>query len=183
MRCSRLSGNDMTAACRGRRPRRRARERSKPLITDRFCKPICKPQVRSPCLAARLSDLEQGGAQARRCPTSTTDQPTSASQRPGSSPPHRRSTLALRPSCVPCLEVRGDLHLARKYQPSTGPVKGSTGQPNPDQARNCPDHNTVNAALTPAPSDQEADRPTGRRRAGVPPTRHRARGPTARARA
>ena len=34
-----------------------------------------------------------------------------------------------------------------------------------------------------APSDQEADRPTGRRRAGVPPTRHRARGPTARAQA
>jgi len=34
-----------------------------------------------------------------------------------------------------------------------------------------------------APSDQEADRPTGRRRAGVPPTQHRARGPTARARA
>ena len=30
---------------------------------------------------------------------------------------------------------------------------------------------------------QEADRPTGRRRAGVPPTRHRARGPTARAQA
>jgi hypothetical protein len=31
-----------------------------------------------------------------------------------------------------------------------------------------------------APSVQEADRPTGRRRAGAPPTRRRARGPTAR---
>jgi hypothetical protein len=34
-----------------------------------------------------------------------------------------------------------------------------------------------------APSVQEADRRTGRRRAGVPPTRHRAREPTARAQA
>ena len=36
------------------------------------------------------------------------------------------------------------------------------------------------ASICTAPSIQEADRPTGRRRAGVPPTRHRARRPTAR---
>ena len=37
-----------------------------------------------------------------------------------------------------------------------------------------------NGRVPVGPSVQEADRPTGRRRAGVPPTRHRARGPTAR---
>jgi hypothetical protein len=93
-------------------------------------------------------------------PRSPPPKPTSWSgSRPAGVPPGCPSRAARPPACAIALRLGQRCQVFGRL-----PFHG------------LPDGDRPHAVPRPA---QEADRPTGRRRAGVPPTRHRARGPTA----